>query len=72
MCVCLCVCVCARARAIYAINIYVCIYKTVKSYPITGFDMPLGLQAREGGNVSPRHRPPLPQKISLVLISVRG
>jgi len=29
--------------------------------------------AHEGGKVvSPRHRPPLPQEIKLVLISVRG
>jgi hypothetical protein len=32
----------------------------VKNYPITGLDMPLGLRAHEGGNASPRHRPPLP------------
>jgi len=28
--------------------------------------------ANEGGKVSPTHRPPLPQQIFLVLISVRG
>jgi len=50
------------------------------SYNITGLDRPLGLQeaeaprisrqlTHEGGKVvSPMHRPPLPQEISLLLI----
>jgi len=54
------------------------------SYPCTGLDRLLGPQeveplrisrqlAHEGGKfVSATHRPPLPQEIPLVLISVKG
>jgi len=59
-------------------------YIHANSYPCTGLDRLLGLlevetprisrqSAHEGGKVvSATHRPPLPQEISLVLISVRG
>jgi len=50
-------------------------YKPVQALRVPGgWDSQISKQsAHEGGKVvSPKHRPPLPQEIFLVLISVRG